>query len=370
MTIRVLVVGDSSAVRLALANSFRALPAVVSVAVARDGAAAVESCQRHAPDLVTVEMDMPGMDGVRTIEELRKVVPAATMVLFAGSSGADVGPTLGRLGGVAVEFVVKPDGNEAYDLWFQQNLAAIVERASHLSPPVGSSLSAPTALRNPMEGHGHPLAGPPGAAGVDGLGWILVAASTGGPAAVRGVLERLHPDVGMPVLIVQHMPPSFTEAFAASLDSTLPWTVREARDGVVPAPGEVWVARGGRHMRVRRRGREVELRLDDGPPVHACRPAADTLFRSAVAEGIGPRCIVVILTGMGRDGCDGAALLHATGSPVVAQDEATSVVWGMPGGVVQAGITTAVLPLPLIGPYLEDLISSRRPVRGSFAPAR
>ena len=190
---------------------------------------------------------------------------------------------------------------------------------------------------------------------------LLIGASTGGPQALETVLTQM-PEVlaRVPVLITQHMPPTFTAIFAEYLERELDIPVHEAKHGEPVTPGTVYLAPGGRHMRVVTAGGAPSIAIDDGPPVHFCRPAVDPLFVSA-ASVWGPRCLALVLTGMGTDGLAGARELVAAGGHVMAQDEATSVVWGMPGQVAKAGLCSAVLPLAEIGSRLGRLFAGERP---------
>jgi two-component system chemotaxis response regulator CheB len=180
---------------------------------------------------------------------------------------------------------------------------------------------------------------------------LVIGASTGGPNALAEVLRHLPANLPVPVVIAQHMPPVFTRMLAERLDGICRLPVREGIDGAELRPGDVWLAPGDHHMLVGDRGGRVALRLDSGPAVNYCRPAVDPLLQSA-ADCYGGDVLTVILTGMGRDGQQGCRQLYALGAAIYAQDEASSVVWGMPGSVVQAGLAQRVLPLAEIGPAI------------------
>jgi two-component system, chemotaxis family, protein-glutamate methylesterase/glutaminase len=191
---------------------------------------------------------------------------------------------------------------------------------------------------------------------------IVVGASTGGPNALADIFGALPADLPVPVLIVQHMPPVFTQLLAERLTGRGPLKFHEAKDGDVLRPGEVWIAPGNYHMRVERLGAQLHnvVRLDQGPPENSCRPAVDVLFRSA-AEIYGDRALAVVLTGMGQDGLKGAEKLRAGGAQIIAQDERTSVVWGMPGFVARAGLAESVLPLDEIAREMTHRTLALRP---------
>lgn len=176
---------------------------------------------------------------------------------------------------------------------------------------------------------------------------VAIGSSTGGPNALIELFSHLPAELPVPIVVVQHMPPMFTTMLARSLDGKSPIAVAEGQDGAELLPGHAWIAPGGMHMTVQKRGQASLLGLNQNPPECSCRPAVDVLFRS-VAASHGPGVLAVVLTGMGVDGCVGAAAIRAAGGQVLAQDEATSIVWGMPGAVTQAGLADAVLPLEAI----------------------
>jgi two-component system chemotaxis response regulator CheB len=191
---------------------------------------------------------------------------------------------------------------------------------------------------------------------------VLVAASTGGPDALHTLLSTLPEPLPVPILAVQHLPAAFVPALAARLDASSPTRVRVARHGEVPVPGTVHLAAGDHHLEVGRRDGRITMRLRNGPPVRSFRPSADVLFRSAAAA-YGPGTVAVVLTGMGGDGLEGCRDLARAGATVLAQDEATSVVWGMPGAITRAGLATATLPLGALGHTIADLLKT-----GAFGP--
>lgn len=192
---------------------------------------------------------------------------------------------------------------------------------------------------------------------------VVIGSSTGGPNALVDVISQLPKDIGVPILIVQHMPPMFTQLLAERLDRSSPLKAREGFDGAVIQPGEVWIAPGDFHMTVARQGNNVVLKTNQNAPENSCRPAVDVLFRS-VADVYGNNTLAVVLTGMGRDGTAGCRVLSESGAGILAQDEASSVVWGMPRSVVEAGLADSVLSLNDIGPAITTRI------QGSQSSAR
>jgi two-component system chemotaxis response regulator CheB len=191
---------------------------------------------------------------------------------------------------------------------------------------------------------------------------ITVGCSTGGPDALAKVLDALPGDLPVPILVVQHMPPVFTKMFAERLNRSAALTVVEATDGMPVEAGTVYIAPGDHHLMLAQRGGGIFTKLNEGPPENSCRPAVDVLFRS-VAQAYGQSALAAVLTGMGQDGKKGAEVLRAAGAEVVAQDEHTSVVWGMPGAVVGAQLAHAVLPLEGIAKYLVSRVGAGRAVR-------
>lgn len=341
MSLKVVVIDDSPAVRMAVTMMLQRHAGVEVIGSARSGEEAEALCRRLSPDLVTMDLHLPGKDGVSALKALRESLPELRAVMMSSEPTAEVKAVLRRQSVQATQVVQKPSGAVDFKAWFEAELSPALDRwvvEQRLAP----APSPPPAL-----------APRGGAAEV-----ILIAASTGGPEAVRRVLEGIPVEIGVPVLVVQHMPAAFTEIFASNLNQRLPWRVVEARQGAAPAPGQVTVATGGLHLEVYRDNGVVRLNLTETEALHGCRPAADRLFLTG-AEVYGPRAIAAVLTGMGRDGATGALALRARGATVLAQDKESSTVWGMPGAVVGAGAADQVLPLAQIGPALARLVSER-----------
>lgn len=335
--IRVLVADDSSTVRLALSGALRRIPSVEVVGTATDGNEAISKAIALRPDLVTLDLEMPNRDGVSAAVDIHRHCPQAVLALVSGTAPSSVQAALSVAPHLPIEYMAKPSSGVSFDEWVAAHLAPLIERlldrkAEAPAPARPAPVRPPRPMGRRIEA-------------------VLVGASTGGPAAVTTFLQGLDPAIGVPVLIVQHMPAGFTDTFARNLGTRTAWQAQEATDGAVPRRGEAWVARGDAHLRIERRQGELVLRLGDGPREHGCRPAVDVTWRTA-ATALGGACVGVMLTGMGRDGTLGAALLQAEGASFVAQDEATSVVWGMPGSLVRAGLAQAVLPLPEIADWV------------------
>lgn len=284
---------------------------------------------------------MPDLDGLETLRQLRGTHPRLPVIMFSALTERGAATTLDALALGATDFVAKPaasDGVAGAAEYIRAELTPRVRffggRAAGLpvNPTRGSSgfLGA-----NRLQG-----ARPRREAGVEA---VVMGASTGGPNVLNEMLEALPADYPAPLLIVQHMPASFTKIFADRLDAKSPLTIREAAGGEILRPGEVWIAPGGRHMVVEGEGKTKRLRLHDAPPENSCRPAVDVLFRAA-ADAYGDAVLAIVLTGMGRDGLRGCECVREAGGRILAQDEASSVVWGMPGFVARAGYADKVLP--------------------------
>ncbi len=347
--IRVLVVDDSVVVRRAVSHVLEEDPQIEVVGVAASGELALQKVDQLNPDVVTLDIEMPGMNGLETLVELRKRRPELRVVMLSTLTGAGAQTSMEALSLGADDCAPKA----APGLSFEQSLKNLRDVLSgkvkqffeFSTPQLRSALSPRVAGKRPAPSHA-----------VDA---VLIGISTGGPTALATVLPALPADFNLPVLIVQHMPPTFTALLAQRLHTQSRLSVVEATEGMVLEPGKVIIAPGDFHMRVRRRGLDVAVTLDQSPPENCCRPAVDVLFRSA-AEVWGNRAAALVMTGMGQDGLAGASSLWAAGAPIYAQDESSSVVWGMPGEIVRNGLADFVLPLEQIAPTISQLCRSSR----------
>jgi two-component system chemotaxis response regulator CheB len=368
--ISVLIVDDSVVVRRLVADALGADPAIHVAGTAANGQIALTKIEQLSPDLVTLDIEMPVMDGLATLREIRKRHPRLPVIMFSTLTAFGASATLDALSAGASDYVTKPanvgsvrESIEAVRSQLVPRIHALVAPARRTTPPAAAVPASPAVIpsavaRPPVAPPAAaPHAGPP-AARIDVL---AVGCSTGGPAALAEVLAALPANLPVPVVVVQHMPPVFTTLLADRLNRTTAVTVVEAADGTLLRPGTVYIAPGDRHLEVAKdtAGRPV-TRLTQAPPENYCRPAVDVLFRS-VAAHYGAAAFGVVMTGMGSDGKIGAAALRAAGSRILAQDEASSVVWGMPGAVVSAGLADSVLPLNQIGHRMAARAADGRP---------
>lgn len=376
--IRVLIADDSAVVRGLVARWIGEAGFNV-VGTASNGRIALEMMGRHDPDVVLLDIDMPELDGTEALPRMLAASPTLQVVMMSTLTTRNADISLKCLALGAVDYLAKPESNRGVttsdafraELVERVRLFGAVRARGRRPAPV----SAP-AFHEPAAPAPAPAVPAAPAAPVSRLSApftlrpkarpttprvLLIGSSTGGPRAVNEVLEKIGAATlrRLPTLIVQHMPPIFTAVFAEHIAARVGLPAAEGKADEPLQPGRIYVAPGGRHMGlVGGAGRDPVIRLDDGPPVNFCRPAVDVLFKDAAAI-FGPATATVVLTGMGSDGTHGARALVDAGGPVLAQDEATSTVWGMPGSVAKAGLAQAVLPLAEIGPALRSLITGQ-----------
>ncbi len=341
--VRVLVVDDSVVVRRIVADALAASPGIEVVGTAANGKIALAKLDQVSPDLVTLDVEMPEMDGLETLAEIRRRRPRLPVVMFSTRTERGAAITIDALSRGASDYVTKPANVGGVTAAIEAVREELVPKIMLLCPRMSPTVAARADAR-PRAAIG---AAAPRRAVTIPPRILAIGASTGGPNALTEVLQGLAPDLGVPVVIVQHMPPLFTALLAERLTKVSALSVSEGVSGARLEPGHVWVAPGSHHMAVERHGEDVRLRIHDGPPENSCRPAVDVLFRSVAAAYSGA-ALAVVLTGMGEDGLRGARELHTAGAHLLAQDEATSVVWGMPGAVARAGIVDRILPLGAI----------------------
>ena len=368
--IRVMIVDDAVVVRGLVSRWIDEEPGLKTVASLRNGREAVDQLSRHNPDVVLLDIDMPDLDGLEALPLLLEKKRDLVVIMSSTLTRRNAEVSLKALALGAADYIPKPATNREVttSATFRREL---IEKVRQLGQRKKRDIAnarvrapgRPPAARAKMglvdtrvvTGLGHssdftlrPFALTPPRV-------LLIGASTGGPQALTALVAQLTPVIERaPVLITQHMPPTFTTILAEHLSRAANCPAREAQDGEAITPGRIYLAPGGRHMTVGKRDRRAVIALDDGPLVNFCRPAVDPMFSSG-AQTWGMGVLALVLTGMGTDGTNGAQDVIAAGGSVMAQDEATSVVWGMPGSAANAGVCSAVLSLDEIGPKVVRL---------------
>ncbi|MGO8815915.1 MAG: protein-glutamate methylesterase/protein-glutamine glutaminase [Terriglobia bacterium] len=359
--IRILIVDDSVVVRRMVSDALAADPHLEIAGTAANGKIALAKLTQVNPDIVILDIEMPELDGLGTLVGIRKTLPALPVIMYSTLTQRGAEATLDALSKGATDYVTKPSnvgsvaqGLECIRTQLIPKIKAICGRAAgitNLLPPA-------TALV--------PKAIPPGLAiprREERIDVVAIGISTGGPNALAVLMPSFPRDFPVPIVIVQHMPPVFTRLLAERLAAKSKIGVEEGHTGAVLRPGCAWIAPGDYHMIVASDNRGITLRTHQGPQENSCRPAVDVLFRS-VADVYKPHALAVEMTGMGQDGLRGCELIREFGGQILAQDQASSVVWGMPGFVANAGLADKILPLDQIGmEIIRRVRNGREPFR-------
>jgi two-component system chemotaxis response regulator CheB len=380
--IRVMIVDDAIVVRGLLVRWIESEAGLQVVASLRSGREAIEQVERTSPDVVILDVDMPDIDGITALPRLFEKRRDLVVIMSSTLTRRNAEVSLRALSLGAADYIPKPESNRELtnSAAFRRDLiekirALGTRRRQRLSSARALPWAVPAARPEPVRADGAGLrhvASPHIAPAPDPVAFklrpspsapprvLLIGASTGGPQALGAIVGRIGGIIDQaPVLITQHMPPTFTTILAEILERASGRPVREAVDGEALRAGAIYLAPGGRHLRVVRHDGVPAVALDDGPQINFCKPAVDPMFSSA-AETWGSWNLALVLTGMGSDGTRGAADIVAAGGSVIAQDEETSVVWGMPGSVSKAGLCCAVLPIDQIADKLTSLFSGGR----------
>ncbi len=346
--IRVLVVDDTVVMRRMISEVVGRDPHLEVVGVAANGRIALQKIPQVNPDILTLDVEMPELDGLATVRELRKTYPRLPVIMFSALTRRGAESTLEALAAGANDYLTQPANVTSFDesirrleaelipcikMHCRELLRPVTENATPAKPTVPPLLK-PAPRIPPLRLTGRQVE------------ILCIGTSTGGPNALADIFQNLRPRVlPVPIVIVQHMPPLFTKMLAERLTKTSGMAFYEGEEGQPVEAGRAYIAQGGKHMRLRREGGNVRVHLTEEPPENSCRPAVDVLFRSAM-EVYGAGTLAVVMTGMGQDGLRGCQSIREAGGSILAQDDASSVVWGMPGAVVHAGLAEAVVPLP------------------------
>ena len=329
---RLLIVDASTVIRRALAAALSDEPGIDVVGSASSGRIALMKLPLLLPDVVALDAGLPGPESLDTLAAIRATFPRLPVIMLSAATPRSAAATVDALSRGANDYIMKSDAAVPSD----QSLTTL--GADLVSKIEACCLTAVAARPAAVPRRPWP---PPAVARVD---VVAIGVSTGGPGALMDLIPMFAADFPVPILIVQHMPPMFTKLLAERLNSRCAISVMEATSGMLLEPGKAWVAPGDFHLGLERTDGKLYTRVFVGPPENSCRPAVDVMLRS-VAQHFGVGCLSVILTGMGQDGLRGCEAVSSAGGQIVAQDEASSVVWGMPGFVAQAGLASRVLPL-------------------------
>ncbi len=359
--IRILVVDDSVVVRRMVSDVLAGDPQLEVAGIAANGRIALAKIPQVNPDIVILDVEMPELDGIGTLVEIRKSLPKLPVIMYSTLTQRGAEATLEALSRGATDYVTKPSnvgsaaqGLECIRTQLIPKIKAICGGTVGVAnpSPLGATIFPKTLLPR--------MAFPRREERID---MVAIGVSTGGPNALANLIPTLPRDLPVPMVIVQHMPPVFTRLLAERLAAKSQIGVEEGHPGAVVEPGCAYIAPGDYHMVVASDHNQVTLRTYQGPPENSCRPAVDVLFRS-VADVYKPHALAVVMTGMGQDGLRGCEHIREAGGQILAQDQATSVVWGMPGFVANAGLADKVLPLEQLGMEIV------RRVRGGRESAR
>jgi two-component system, chemotaxis family, protein-glutamate methylesterase/glutaminase len=353
--IRVMVVDDSVVIRRLVSQALEQDPILEVVGTASNGAIGLQRIPQYNPDVITLDIEMPDMDGMEMLRRIRREYPQLRVIMFSTLTERGAAKTLEALTLGADDYVAKVSNEGSLDrsmARLRDEMIPKIKQFFHFPTPVRAAAQPNPALTSVLQ------RARPGMSVLQSVKKrprvVVIGVSTGGPTALGTIMPSLPAGFPLPILVVQHMPPLFTRLLAERLNSTCQLPVNEALQGALIEPGRILIAPGDFHMKIACNGDDISVFLDQSPRQNSCRPAVDALFSSA-GEVYGGAVLAVILTGMGQDGLHGAEILKAHGASVLAQDEASSVVWGMPGAVVNAGLADRVLPLDGVVPEILRL---------------
>ncbi|HAH10254.1 MAG TPA: chemotaxis response regulator protein-glutamate methylesterase [Alphaproteobacteria bacterium] len=355
-----MLVDDSAVVRGMVARWLSSEAGIVIAASCMNGKIAVGAVERAQPDVIVLDIEMPEMDGLTALPLLLAKAPAAKIIMASTLTLASAEVSLRALTMGATDTIGKPSSVAAADAG-EQYRRELIQKIRALGQPKQVSHSV-SAVAGKEHGPSGPSTGSRVLRPISAVRpkVLCIGSSTGGPQALNALFEALPRKIGLPILVTQHMPPKFTTILAEHLGRAAQRPSQEARDGAVLQPDHIYVAPGDKHLLVQRKGADGVAQLNAGPPENYCRPAVDPMFRSAAAV-YGAATLGVVLTGMGHDGRNGAQAIAAAAGTVIVQDEASSIVWGMPGAVAQAGLASGIYPLKALAGEAAKIISGGKP---------
>jgi two-component system chemotaxis response regulator CheB len=353
---RILIVDDSVVIRKVLCDALASDSAIEIAGTAPDGHIALAKIPQVNPHLITLDVEMPGISGLETLKEIRKLYPKLPVIMFSTLTERGAATTLDALALGASDYVTKPSNTGSLEATLLRIRQELIPKVKAICKPLLREQQAPPIARPVVP---HTISPAPQRQGLVPIDILAIGTSTGGPNALAELLPALPKDLPVPVVIVQHMPPLFTRLLSERLNKQSQLSVHEGEPGRILERGQAWIAPGDFHMVVERHGTSVRLGTNQEPHENSCRPAVDVLFRS-VAKTFGASALSVVLTGMGSDGVLGATAIRERGGQVLVQDEATSVIWGMPGQVAAAGQADAIVPLGAMALEIQRRIRSSR----------
>jgi two-component system chemotaxis response regulator CheB len=354
---RVLIVNDAVVIRRLVTEVLAGVPNVEVVGTAANGRIAMAKMTMLQPDLVLLDVEMPEMNGMETLAALRLSHPCVPVIMLSRFTRRGTPTTLEALALGARDYIAIPEQSDCRDGALQALREALVGKIdTHRLGSSGGEKNASAKDAAPASARLSPDLFPRSVAAIE---IVVIGASTGGPNALAQVLSAIPADFPVPIVMVQHMPAMFTPLLAKRLTAQNAIAVVEGTAGDVLTPGKAWLAPGDYHLALARDSGAVSVLTHQGPPENSCRPAVDVLFRSA-AEIYGPGVLAVVLTGMGQDGLRGCERIRDQRGQILAQDEASSVVWGMPGFIARAGLADQILPLDQIGPEVVRRVKAKK----------
>lgn len=356
--IRVLVVDDAVVVRKIVTDTLGSDPDIEVIATAANGKIALQKIPQLNPDILTLDIEMPEMDGIETLTEVRKLYKDLPIIMFSTLTERGGSKTLEALSLGATDYVTKPANVGSVSIakqrirdelipkikMFCSKKAGMDAPVESIPKPIGKTAATPVIRKPPRPRPANQK-----------IDILAIGVSTGGPNALAEFFPNLPGDLPVPIVLVQHMPPFFTKLLAERLSAKSPLDIQEGKAGEKLKAGQAWIAPGDYHMVLEKKADGVYIKTNQEPQENSCRPAVDPLFRS-VADIYGPNVLSVIFTGMGQDGMKGCEQIKEKGGYVIVQDEESSVVWGMPGFVARAGLADEILPLNQIAARITALV--------------